>query len=260
MQRPETDAALTELALCSTVREMRARLVKPSSSETEEAASDEMVSLGITLSAADAWLWQWTRRFAEHAFNERTTEGFVHALLSESYSSLSHVLPANDLEVFDQSEREADASSQWRQQLDAWREESEKRCEDNFSERGPGGKRAVAVFELPASLEALDARIAQLAGELGQREVELGRAARALHEAEGWRRLGYATESSTSASDSGFRRRASRRRSRWRGAGVPGCARRWARERSGTRRRSWFRASRPRRRPTPGSSEHGPAP
>ena len=154
-----------------------------------------MVTLGITLSAADAWLWQWTRRFAEHALGERTTEGFVHALLSESYSSLSHALPANDLEVFDQSEREADAQTRWKQQLSAWREESERRCEENFSQRGPGGKRAVAVFELPASLDALDARIVQLARELGQREVELGRAARALHEAEGWRRLGYASES-----------------------------------------------------------------
>ena len=131
----------------------------------------------------------------EHAFNERTTEGFVHALLSESFSSLSHGLPESDLEVFDQSEREADAETKWRQQLDVWREESERRCEQNFDERGPGGKRAAAFFELPRSLQALDARIRQLARELGQREVELGRAARAFHEAEGWRRLGYATES-----------------------------------------------------------------
>ncbi len=199
----KTDTALTELALRSTVREMRALLVtKPDSSEVDKPSSErvqradlDMVTLGMTLGAADAWLWQWTRRFAEHAFGERTTEGFVHALLSESYSSLSHVLPANDLEAFEQSEREADAVARWRQQLDAWREESEERCEENFHARGPGGKQAAVVFELPRSLRALDARIGQLSRELSQREVELGRAARAFHEAEGWRRLGYATES-----------------------------------------------------------------
>jgi hypothetical protein len=201
---PNTDAGLTELALGSTVREMRALLVGSGQMSAADVAlwSDrvhsgdlERVTLGVTLGAADAWLWQWTRRFAEHAFGEHTTEGFVHALLSESFSSLSHVLPANDLEVFDRSEREADAQARWRQQLGAWREESEKRCEKNFTERGPGGESAAAVFELPGSLHALDARIGQLSRELGQREVELGRAARAFHEAEGWRRLGYASES-----------------------------------------------------------------
>ena len=200
----ETDSALTELALGSTVREMRARLVpKVDSREVapveecshESDHAEPTVTLGTTLSAADAWLWQWTRRFAERAFGERTMEGVVHALLSESYSSLSHLLPESDLEVLDHAEREADAQTSWRQQLGAWREESERRCEKNFTERGPGGKRAASFFELPGSLRALDARIAELSRELGQREVELGRAARAFHEGEGWRKLGYASES-----------------------------------------------------------------
>jgi hypothetical protein len=201
----ETDAALTGRASRSTVRQMRALLVaKPSSSElpVEELWSNrvqpsdvEMVTLGVTLSAADIWLWQWTRRFAEHALGEHTTEGFVHALLSESYSSHSHVLPKRDLELLDQDEREADAVARWRQQLDSWREESEQRCEENFTERGPGGVPAAPLFELPRSLHALDARLRELGRELGQREVELARAALAFHEAEGWLRLGYATES-----------------------------------------------------------------
>jgi hypothetical protein len=199
---PETDATLTGLALGSTVRRMRAHLAELkgvacaglSPAPAEPGAIDK-VTLGVTMSAADIWLWQWTRRFAEHALGEHTTGGFVHALLSESYSSLSHGLPANDLEAFDQSDSEADAQNRWRQQLDAWRDESEQRCEENFTERGPGGRRVAAVFELPGSLQALDARIRQLSRELGQREVELGRTALAFHEAEGWRRLGYATES-----------------------------------------------------------------
>ncbi len=191
----ETDAALTERALRSTVREMRA-LLKADSSEVEgRSADDEKVTLGMTLGVADIWLWEWTRRFAEHALGEHTTEGFVHALLSESYSSLSHVLPPRDLELLDQSDREADAQARWKEQLGAWRAESEKRCEENFFARGPGGRRATPFFELPGSLQALDARISQLARELAQREVELGRAALAFHEAEGWLRLGYATES-----------------------------------------------------------------
>ena len=48
-------------------------------------------------------------------------------------------LPASDLEAFDESEREADAEASWKQQLAAWRSESEQRCEENFSARGPGG-------------------------------------------------------------------------------------------------------------------------
>ena len=188
---PETDAALTELALGSTVREMRAHLAElvgvacadASPAPAERGAVDtvalgvtlpadpgavdtvalgvtlpadpgaaDTVTLGVTLSAADIWLWQWTRRFAEHALGEHTTDGFVHALLSEAYSSLSHQLPANDLEVFEQSDREEDARKRWRQQLDAWREESERRCEANFTQRGPGGNRAAAMFELPGSI------------------------------------------------------------------------------------------------------------
>jgi hypothetical protein len=198
----ETDAPLTARALGSTVRGMRAHLVELNevvSAGLSPAAAGpgavDKVTLGVTLGAADAWLWHWTRRFAEHVLGERTTEGFVHALLAESYSTLSHTLPANDLEAFEQSEREAEARNRWRQQLEAWREESERRCEDNFTERGPGGKPVAPFFELPGSLHALDTRIRQLGQELGQREVELGRAALAFHEAEGWRRLGYATRS-----------------------------------------------------------------
>jgi hypothetical protein len=78
----ETDAELTKLATRSTVREMRARRVaKPGSSDLPvdvlsqsrvQPADVEMVTLGVTLSPADAWLWQWTRRFAEHALGERS--------------------------------------------------------------------------------------------------------------------------------------------------------------------------------------------
>jgi hypothetical protein len=207
--RADTDAELTELAQQSTVREMRELLappkVQPAAAEQPALDADspwpdyvqpedaEMVTLSVTMSAADAWLWQWTQRFAEHALEEHSAEGFVNAILQESMSSLTHVLPANDLEVFEQ-EREADPEIAWKKQLGAWREESERRCEENFDARGPGGQEAAPVYELPGSLQALNERIIQLARQLAQREVELGRAARAFHEVEGWRRLGYSTE------------------------------------------------------------------
>lgn len=190
----ETDTELTELASRSTVREMRARWVV--AAEPEARSADlETVTLGVTLSAADAWLLQWTKRFADHAFEAGTADSFATALLQETFSSLTHVLPARDLAVFEAREHEADAQTKWREQLAAWREESEERCEENFGERGPGGTPAAPLYELPGSLQALDARIFELSRALGEREVELGLAARALHEAGGWCRLGYATES-----------------------------------------------------------------
>ncbi len=190
----ETDAELTALACRSTVREMRARWVAQPEQEMQS-AQPGTVTLGVTVSAEDAWLLQWTRRFAEQAFEAGTTDDFATALLQESYSSLMFVLPARDLAVFEAREREVDAQAKWREQLEAWREEAEQRCEKNFSARGPGGIPAAPLYELPGSLQALDARILELSREIAQREVELARLARALHEAEGWRRLGYATES-----------------------------------------------------------------
>ena len=244
---PNTDAGLTELALGSTVREMRALLVGSGQMSAADVAlwSDrvhsgdlERVTLGVTLGAADAWLWQWTRRFAEHAFGEHTTEGFVHALLSESFSSLSHVLPANDLEVFDRSEREADAQARWRQQLGAWREESEKRCEKNFTERGPGGRAPRRSSSCPgACTRWMRGSVSFRESSVSARSSWAARRGRSTKRKAGG---GSATRASrsTSVSDSGFRRPASKRSSRWRGAGVRGCEAHWVRARSVTKRRS----------------------
>lgn len=180
---PETEAGLVALALGSTVRELRARFAQP------ELEADETCTLTLTLSQRDAWLFAWTRRFAERVAGKLDTDELVGALLAEAFNTLCGAVASNDVGV-DAGERA------WRTQLAEWRQESERRCEANFAARGPGGGEAGAVVSALPTLgaQALDARIAVLAAEFAAEEVELARAALAFHHAEGARRLGYSTE------------------------------------------------------------------
>lgn len=183
---PETEADWVALALGSTVRELREHFAQPEAQRDV----DDTCTLTLTLSQRDAWLFAWTRRYAERVAGKLDTDELVSALLAEAFNTLCGAVPSNDVGAHADSTRELE----WRAQLAEWRQESERRCEANFAARGPGGGGAV-VSELPTlGAGALDTRIAALAAEFAAQEVELARAALAFHQAEGARRLGYSTE------------------------------------------------------------------
>ena len=81
----------------------------------------------------------------------------------------------------------------------------------------PSGRRA-------RTTRGLDARIVQLSREYSAAEVELARTALAFHQAEGARRLGYATEAQYARERLGLSPRASRPSSPSRGARSAACA------------------------------------
>lgn len=179
---PDTEAELLALALGSTVRELRAHFARTEPDrETDEAG--ETCTLTLTLGQRDAWLFAWTRRFAEHVAGKLDTDELVSALLAEAFNTLGGAMPSNDV-----------GERAWRAQLAEWRQESERRCEANFAARGPGGAAGVVTAFPPLGARELDARIAALSAEFAAAEVELARTALTFHRAEGARRLGYSTE------------------------------------------------------------------
>lgn len=183
---PETEAGLVALALGATVRELRAHFAQ-NEPDREADEADETCTLTLTLGQRDAWLFAWTRRFAEHVGGKLDTDELVSALLAEAFNTLCGAVPSNDVGV-DAGERA------WRAQLAEWRLESERRCEANFAARGPGGGGAVVSQLPPRGARELDASIAALGAQFAAEEVELARTALAFHQAEGARRLGYSTE------------------------------------------------------------------
>ncbi len=234
----ETDAELTALACRSTVREMRARWVAQPEQEMQS-AQPETVTLGVTVSAEDAWLLQWTRRFAEQAFEAGTTDDFATALLQESYSSLMFVLPARDLAVFEA--REAGG-----------RRAGEVAGAARSVARG-GGAALREEFQRARSGRHTRPRPCTSCPGACRRWTRGSTSCRAKSPSERWSwrvlrgrctrpRAGVGSDTqpnrNTCESASACRRRASRRRSRWRGAGAIACAEHWVRGRSVTKRRS----------------------
>ena len=202
---PENEAELCRQALGSTVRAMRQKLSASSPKPEPPREEEPMCSLRVSAGQADIWLFEWTRRMAEHLHDEGPSiEAFVSALLAESHSTLCAVLPSNDLAPLTDGDAEREQALQkeaaWRAQLAIWREESEQRCEANFVKRALENQpepRLYTPFPKPPvelSLEELDDLIVEVSQRLARRDLKLARLARLFHDSEGWRRLGYSTE------------------------------------------------------------------
>lgn len=97
------------------------------------------------------------------------------------------------------------AQQRWREQLACWRSEAEERCESRIRaavlERAEpnAGDIAEQAAEGMSSLDGwngrqLDAELRRLAATLAGHELKLSRLLSDFHRADGWRRLGYATE------------------------------------------------------------------
>jgi len=183
-------------------------LVTPASEDVESAEdvdSNALSTLCCTVDQEDAWLFEATRALLEQ-LGTHGAEAQVEALLAEGQGTLLAALPAGTLDM-DRLEGMDAAQRRWLRELARWRAESEARCEEHIRDAVLGGGKpapvqgavAVAAALGVASLERmgcreLDATVRDLSRLLARHELELSRRILEFHRADGWRRLGYASE------------------------------------------------------------------
>jgi len=158
--------------------------------------------LTCTLERQDAWLLEATRALLDQ-LGTRSAEEQVEALLAEGQGALLAALPAGALEL-EESNSRAEAQQRWREQLGRWRTEAEVRCEPRIRaavlERAASeGVVALLAAQGMSSLEGcesreLDGEVRRLSAALAEQELKLSRLLLRFHRADGWLRLGYATE------------------------------------------------------------------
>ena len=219
---PANEARWLELAECRTVRQVRT-LVAAAAEEVAAAVdeareggaaslqcggSSEICMLTCTVALEDVWLFEATRYLLEQ-LGERSVVDQTEALLAEAQSTLLALLPP-DLELGAPRENEA-AQRRWLEQLQRWRSEAEALCEANVLEAlrstrsaSTDAAPALRTVAIEASLGMaalerapalmLDQEVRRLAGALARHELELSRLILRFHRADGWRRLGYASE------------------------------------------------------------------
>jgi len=197
---PEEEAHWLALAQRKTLREMRQEMREVSEvALTHERG--ETCTLTCTVDREEAWLFEATRALLDH-FGTHGAEEQLEALLAEGQGALLAALPAEamDLQALD-AEREA--QQRWREQLARWRDEAERCCEPRIRaavlEPARAGEVARQAAQGSESLEGwksgeLDAEVRELAAALAGHELTLAQLLRSFQRADGWRLLGYATE------------------------------------------------------------------
>jgi hypothetical protein len=192
----DSEAALVEQARSCTVRQMREALKVGGSEDEADEAEPPMRTLTVTLPAEDAWAFECSRLLVEHLEGGKaSTDMVMTALLAEGEITLQGMVAAGARDGGERSEDQAARAAKWLEELARYRAEAEVRCEPRIPRGGLGEQGwqregAQMVDEDPI---ALDRCIRSLARELAERELALGSAAVRLFEANGWRRLGYAT-------------------------------------------------------------------
>ena len=203
--KPEDETHWLALAKQHTVREMRA-LVSASlpKAETSE-ADEETCTLVCTVDREDAWLFEATRTLLEQ-LGTHTAEDQLEALLAEGQGTLLAGLPRGAIDAENLMSYDA-AQRAWNEQLAHWRTEAEALCEneirnvadrDGLGNAGNGEIAAAAALGCrsleSASSSEMDRHVQALSRALSGHELEIARRLSSLHRANGWRRLGYATE------------------------------------------------------------------
>jgi hypothetical protein len=215
-RREAGGAAIGEVLEQRAAVSMPAMAVQPAASRgaqdgdvSEDIDGDEMCTLTSTLDQEEAWLFEATRSLLEQ-LGVRGTDAQSEALLAEAQETLLAALPEGTLDL--ERLEEWDSSQQrWLQELRRWRGEAEALCEKRIV--GPilasreqsrcaaptHGAVTIAAALGMASLERaacseLDGQVRALAGAMARHELELSLLVLRIHRADGWRRLGYATE------------------------------------------------------------------
>ena len=172
-------------------------------------AAGEPCTLTCTVQREDAWLFEATRCLLEQ-LGERSPIDQAGSMLAEAQTTLLALLPRGAVDL--ERVQRCDATQRaWLEQLQRWREEGEVLCERSIlgglrssraasSARGPELSAVVLAASLGVrSLEhlsatVLDREVRALAAARARHELELSRLALRFHRADGWRRLGYASE------------------------------------------------------------------
>jgi hypothetical protein len=184
--------------------------------DASSATGIAVCTLTCTVDREDAWLFEATRCLLEQ-LGERGSAAQCEALLAEAQGTLLALQPACASELLQCGDGDA-ARRRWVEELRRWRDEAEGLCERNVLgcllagrspiERAEGERAgspscadAVAVAAAlglaplaQAPCGVVDRQVRALAESLARHDLELSRLLLQLHRADGWRRLGYATE------------------------------------------------------------------
>jgi hypothetical protein len=204
--RSESETYWLQLAERHTLRELQEEVKKSCKlDDGNSALTDECeatVVLTCTLDREDAWLLEATRVLLEQ-FGTRAAEDQIEALLAEGQGALLAAVSADEMDLEGLESRE-NAQRCWRGQLARWRNEAEARCEpqiravvlEQAEEAGDIAQQAAQGAGSLAGWQSgeLDDEVRRLAAALAGHELKLARMLWRFHRAEGWRRLGYATE------------------------------------------------------------------
>jgi hypothetical protein len=150
----------------------------------------------------DAWLFECARMIVRHVSGARSPDETVEALLAEGFSTFCRWLP-RDASTEPEEDEATQAQRKWEAQLAQWRDEAEEICEARIRGRrcaneltdldGDAADADERRFE--GSTEEIDAELRKTADELANLDVVIGKLAERFWRSDGWRRLGYATES-----------------------------------------------------------------
>ncbi len=216
-----SEAELVAQARSCTVRQMRKALKVAGRDDAEAEPEPQVRTLTVTVPVQEAWAFECTRLLVERLEGGKAnTDTVMTALLAEGEITLQGMVAAGARDGQARSEDRAARAAAWLAELARYRAEAELRSEARVA-RGCSGASAAAEngaqardeqaacdsgaragegdageqnvwadFEDPV---ALDRQIRALADELTQRELSLGNTALRLFDADGWRRLGYAS-------------------------------------------------------------------
>jgi hypothetical protein len=229
--QPQDEASWLEAAKGRTVREMRARVLNPlgeacaataeppASENTEGEEGDDTCTLSCSVDREEAWLFEATRALLAQ-LGAHGADAQVEALLAEGQETVLAALPAGRVHP-DGSEGAVAARRRCLEALSRWRAEAEALCEKHFRRLlvrsgpdvhpkkaesacsstlgGRDGSVANAAALGLASLEGvgcdeLDDMLRELSRSLARHELELSQLVLQFHRADGWRHLGYASE------------------------------------------------------------------
>ncbi len=187
-----------------------------SPSQWESSPSELSVAVSCTVSQEDAWFFEATGALLD-SLGTRGAGAQLEALLSEAQEELLRLMPNERWsDLLERVEAKESVQRRWVALRERWRQEAEVRLEDRIARRqveqqqegaGTRGSMGARVEGRWARLaargftplcsstpQALDDAAAEVGRELARNQLELSRALQRFHLADGWRRLGYATE------------------------------------------------------------------
>jgi hypothetical protein len=156
---------------------------------------DARCTLTVTVNTEEAWLFECATLVVRHLDGTGVPmASVVEAAIGEGMSSLVPRVPRDAIELPEQDETEA-AQRAYLAQREEWRGEAEELCESRVLQapevRDCGVDATVPVDGAP---EALDAEVRRRAVQLAELSAQVGALAEVFFRADGWRRLGYATD------------------------------------------------------------------